>query len=300
MILYARLVMDSLSFLSNLQDIREELTTLPAGLDQAYVISRDGALIAAHRSYQLRPYLKAHQRTTHRDRTQTSKKNFRLGWLLEASDAEARTRSCACDPTRRQKIYQKSEGIPEHPATVRAYSRNRKRYCAVCSFYCETVSSLAPVTFKRKLMSSRYLFGPQTDEFLKRLDSHLDISKACVRYLAFDCFEIHEPEEIEASIFSGDYVLLNYAATQWLDQLKNCAEVLDNSDETDDLCQEVEDLVEKRLNLDYEGPLTYQKRLATEFKAFRKDWPQLCETLNLENSFWIFKAPLLSLNNGTP
>lgn len=44
MILYARLVMDSLSFLSNLHDIREELSTLPGGLDQAYVISCDGIL----------------------------------------------------------------------------------------------------------------------------------------------------------------------------------------------------------------------------------------------------------------
>jgi hypothetical protein len=61
MILYARLVMDSLSFLSNLHDIREELSTLPGGLDQAYVISCDGIFIAAHRSYQLRPYLKAYQ-----------------------------------------------------------------------------------------------------------------------------------------------------------------------------------------------------------------------------------------------
>lgn len=183
---------------------------------------------------------------------------------------------------------------------MRPYSRNRKRCCAVCSFHCETVSSLAPVTLKRrKLTSVRYLFGPQTDEFLKRLDSYLDISKTCVRYLSFECFEIHEPDEIETSIFSGDYVLLNYAATQWLDQVKKCAEVLDNSDEINDLCQEVEDLVAKRQNLDYEGSLTGRKRLATEFKAFQKNWPELCETLALENSFWIFKAPLLSLNDGT-
>lgn len=120
-----------------------------------------------------------------------------------------------------------------------------------------------------------------------------------MRYLSFECFEVHEPDEIETSIFSGDYVLLNYAATQWLDQVKNCAEVLDNSKEINDLCQEVEDLVTKRQNLDYEGTLTSRKRLATEFKAFQKNWPELCETLTLENSFWTFKAPLVSLNDGT-
>jgi hypothetical protein len=120
-----------------------------------------------------------------------------------------------------------------------------------------------------------------------------------VRYLAFECFETHKPDEIETSIFSGDYILLNYEATQWLDQVKQCAEGLDDSDEISDFCQEVDDLVAKRQNLDYEGPWTCRKRLATEFKRFRKDWPQLCETLSLENSFWIFKAPFLSLNDGT-
>jgi hypothetical protein len=120
-----------------------------------------------------------------------------------------------------------------------------------------------------------------------------------VRYLSFECFEVHELGEIETSIFSGDYVLLNYAATQWLDQVKECIEVLDNLDETNDLCQEVEDLVAKRQNLDYEGSLTSQKRLATDFKAFQKNWLELCEALTLENSFWTFKAPLLSLNDGT-
>jgi hypothetical protein len=183
---------------------------------------------------------------------------------------------------------------------VRPCSRNRKRCCAICSFHGETVSSLGPATFKRrKLTSCRYLFGPQTDEFVKRLDAHFDISKVCVRYLAFECFETHKPDEIETSIFSGDYILLNYEATQWLDQVKQCAEGLDDSDEISDFCQEVDDLVAKRQNLDYEGPWTCRKRLATEFKRFRKDWPQLCETLSLENSFWIFKAPFLSLNDGT-
>jgi hypothetical protein len=37
MMLYAKLIMDSLRFLSNLQDIRDELDMLPKGLNQAYV-----------------------------------------------------------------------------------------------------------------------------------------------------------------------------------------------------------------------------------------------------------------------
>lgn len=160
--------------------------------------------------------------------------------------------------------------------------------------------SLIPVTIeRRKLTSCRYLFGPQTDEFLKRLDSHFDISKTCVRYLAFECFEVHKPDEIESSIFSGEYILLNYAATQWLDQVRQCAEGLYGSNEVNNLCEEVEDLVSKRQNLDYTGPWTCLKRRAAEFKAFQKEWPQLCETLILENSFWTFKAPLMSLNDGT-
>jgi hypothetical protein len=75
-----------------------------------------------------------------------------------------------------------------------------------------------------------------------------------VRYLVFECFEIHKLDEIETSILSGDYILLNYAATQWLDQVKQCAEGLDDSDEISDFCQEVDDFVAKRQNLDYEGP----------------------------------------------
>ena len=38
MILYARLILDSLFFLGSLEDINQELSTLPNGLDQAYAI----------------------------------------------------------------------------------------------------------------------------------------------------------------------------------------------------------------------------------------------------------------------
>jgi hypothetical protein len=40
MMLYARLVIESLSYLANLQDIREELKMLPDGLDEASVFSQ--------------------------------------------------------------------------------------------------------------------------------------------------------------------------------------------------------------------------------------------------------------------
>jgi len=120
-----------------------------------------------------------------------------------------------------------------------------------------------------------------------------------VRYLAFECVERHNPDDVEASIFSGDYILLNYAATQWLNQVKQCSEGLDSSEKIRDLCREVEDLTAKRENLDYEETRTGRKRSATEFKAFQKDWPQLYDILTLESSFWMYKVPFLSLNDGT-
>ena len=98
---------------------------------------------------------------------------------------------------------------------------------------------------------------------------------------------------------SGDYDLLNYAATQWLNQIKQCTEGLHNPEKIKDLCREIEDMVERRKNPDYVETKNRLRGNAMAFKVFEDDWPQLCEILILEDSFWAYEAPFMSLNDGT-
>jgi hypothetical protein len=76
------------------------------------------------------------------------------------------------------------------------------------------------------LMARRYLFGKQSNEFLSSVEAHLDIASICLSYLSFECFDnvfLEVPEDVERRILSGDYVLLTYAATEWLEHVRNCA-----------------------------------------------------------------------------
>lgn len=86
--------MDSLSFLGSLEDINQELSTLPNGLDQAYVVLVIFVLCDRSPNDQIRPHIETHRRTFFANNKKTSKKDFGLGRLLKNPDAKARDRSC--------------------------------------------------------------------------------------------------------------------------------------------------------------------------------------------------------------
>lgn len=119
-----------------------------------------------------------------------------------------------------------------------------------------------------------------------------------MKYLGFECFETQDPHDIEASILSGAYVLFYYAATQWIAQFLECVQFTKSFEELKDMCKKVEDLVQKWENVNYNKASQCLKRNIMEFKALQENWPQICETLIPEKSFWRFGAPFRSLVDG--
>jgi hypothetical protein len=148
------------------------------------------------------------------------------------------------------------------------------------------------------LILSRYLFSRQSNRFLKSIDAHLDLSSVCMKYLAFECFDIELSDELESSIVSGDCILQNYAASQWLKHVEVCAREIPRSGNFDDFSQKVKELIQVRENLAYKAPQGEQKRVAAEFKVFEGGWPEVYELLSRASFFWRFKAREASLTDG--
>lgn len=119
-----------------------------------------------------------------------------------------------------------------------------------------------------------------------------------MRYLAFQCFEALEPSEIQSSIVAGEFTLFNYAATQWIDQFLQCTQMAKNLEEIKDVCDAVEDLLQKWENVNYDGTSNGPKRNETEFKALQEQFPETYETLISEKWFWRLKAPFEKLDDG--
>ena len=119
-----------------------------------------------------------------------------------------------------------------------------------------------------------------------------------MRYLAFRCLQVLDPSEIQASIVAGDFTLFNYAATQWIDQFLQCTQTVENLKEIKDVCDAVEDLVQKWENVNYDGTSHGPKRKETEFKALQEQSPETYEILISERWFWRLKAPFEKLDDG--
>lgn len=130
------------------------------------------------------------------------------------------------------------------------------------------------------------------------MDARLDIAKTCARYLAFQCFEALDPSEIQASIVAGDFILFNYAATQWIDQFLQCTQIVEYLEKIKDVCDAVEDLVQKWENVNYDGASNGPERKETEFRALQNQLPETYEILFSERWFWRLKAPFEKLDDG--
>lgn len=121
-----------------------------------------------------------------------------------------------------------------------------------------------------------------------------------MRYLRFECFEFQDPSGIQASILSGDYILFSYAATQWIHQFLHCAQRTNDLEELKDLCNDVEHLINKWDNTNYNGASRCPRGNIMEFKMLQEKWPEIFEALIPEKSFWKFEAPFWSLKDGMP
>ncbi|KAF4337213.1 NACHT domain protein [Fusarium beomiforme] len=187
MFLYARIVLQDIEMLQDLDSIRDQLKVLPESLDEAYerILQR------------IMNYPPAAQRQ--------SKKI--LSWI-------------ACSPveiTRHEMeqaliIQPGQSSIPQVRSTL-----NTLPLCGpLVEIECERLKF---VHFTVK----EYLFEHQKNKFLEKRQALLEISTTCLTYL---CSEVLDPElsdeEMEQNIVLGSYRLLNFAHSQWAECLRIC------------------------------------------------------------------------------
>lgn len=79
---------------------------------------------------------------------------------------------------------------------------------------------------------ARYIFGIQSDNFLRAPAAHWQIAFTCLTYLSFvslnDIFsqDMNKEVQIRDKIVAGDFVLFQYAATQWIHHVTLCATLI--------------------------------------------------------------------------
>jgi hypothetical protein len=130
----------------------------------------------------------------------------------------------------------------------------------------------------------RYVFGKQSNQFLNNDDGNLGIASICLSYLSFECFnDVLSTEDIRSSILSGDYVLLTYAANEWLEHIQQCGQHL-----TPESLQSLRDIIstfaEVRENYFFQVDVKNHHTAKNNFQTFQR-WPNIYELLIQMDSF---------------
>ncbi|KIX07366.1 uncharacterized protein Z518_02019 [Rhinocladiella mackenziei CBS 650.93] len=265
MILYARLMLDNISYLSSLHDIREELGALPRGLDEAY-----GRIL-----------VRITERLPERDRDQVKRI---LGWVA-GSQISIQKREL-------EVAFSIREGD-------RMVLRDRRVFLNVLHL-CGPIVEIREDTIRFvHFTAKQYLADQQNKSFINLQNAWLDICRTCITYLGFECFEYDADEEIEQAILSGEFVFFHYATTQWITQLRLYLEHITNKTERDAVCEEVQHLVYRRESFSHTATSSVLQKRIQDFHSIQDDWPDLSTTLSNENAFLKYKAPFIGLKTVT-
>lgn len=147
------------------------------------------------------------------------------------------------------------------------------------------------------LIARRYLFGKQSNEFLRSNEAHLGIASVCLSYLSFDCFgEEAFSNDLRDNILSGDYVLLVYAATEWLEHIRSCAQHL-QAESVQSLACIISTFFEFRANCLFEASKKSHHAAKTHFLPF-KELPNVYDSLIEMDVFMKRKKTGLLEENG--
>lgn len=252
MILYAKLMARLLQGLDNEDDIRRELDTLPEGLGQAY-----GRVIERIESNPV-PKDKAAARKI-------------LEWIGSATR-----------PLRYEEVIQAL--VIESGSS--GFTKGRKAFRDIvetCGPIIEVVGDY--VSFVH-FTAKEYLFNGD-GKFLDKEESNLHISLACLTYLAFQPLDRIMQHGDSAAIcdetskvLSGDFVLLDYAASEWLSHVGACAQ----SRHDEQLVQAIRRLYEKRGKPDVHDSTQVSRIFKHKYRALRRD-PELVKRLGQSETF---------------
>jgi hypothetical protein len=87
--------------------------------------------------------------------------------------------------------------------------------------------------------------------------------------LSFDCFgEETLSGDFDNHILSGDYILLTYAATEWLEHVRQCAPHLSRLESLENLRGIISDFAAMRKNYLFEGRKEKRHTVETSFQMF--------------------------------
>ncbi|KAL2830456.1 hypothetical protein BDW59DRAFT_158366 [Aspergillus cavernicola] len=84
--------------------------------------------------------------------------------------------------------------------------------------------------------AKEYIFGVQSKNYLSAHIVHWQIASTCLTYLCFNSFDgifsptTSNPEKPKGKIISGQFVLFQYAATNWLPYLRRCLGAVEQAD----------------------------------------------------------------------
>jgi len=142
----------------------------------------------------------------------------------------------------------------------------------------------------------RYIFGKQSNELLNQRDGNLNIASVCLSYLTLECFDDYlSDEDIIKNILSGDYVLLRYAANEWLEHVRRCGQH-PRPELLQGLRGIISNFVEVRKNSSQTG-FENRRHANMKFQPFQK-WPDIYEFLiHMDDFIWKERGGLLEQNS---
>jgi len=114
--------------------------------------------------------------------------------------------------------------------------------------------------------------------------------------LSLECFDdVLSDEDIASNILSGDYVLLRYAANEWLEHIRRCAQDL-RPELLQDFHDIISNFVEVRENT-FQARSENHRHADRKFQPFQK-WPDIYEFLiRMDDFIWKERGGLLEQNS---
>ncbi|KAH6850548.1 hypothetical protein B0I37DRAFT_116504 [Chaetomium sp. MPI-CAGE-AT-0009] len=242
MFLYAQLVLHVVKDYGTAEEIQDEVENLPDGLYKAY-----GRLISRIERKDVPNKLRGVIRRI-------------LMWI-----------ACATRPLREEELLQ----VLVIDIGADDFTRGRKDYRDIrrdCGPIIEVLDGAVRfVHFSAK----EYLLHEQSNKFLKPADAHLDAALTCATYLSFTSLDSllsapWEVVDIQCQILNGDFVLLEYAALEYMDHIKGWIASKTHEDSMEPISTVLNQLFEIRHNHLFESSAASESFI-NEFNVFQED-----------------------------
>ncbi|KAH0543142.1 hypothetical protein FGG08_002487 [Glutinoglossum americanum] len=264
MFLYARLVIRNLSRYINIKDIREEVRSLPHGLNEAYqrIVARIEKQLGSNERYSAKAI---------------------LGWMASAQVG-----------VRKEEL--------EHALMIRPGDKKLDRENRVLKDMIELCGPILEVRGETVVFVhytvKEYFFSRESDFFVREAAAHRRSASICMSYLQFDCFDVNlDDAEIDTFILNGEYVLQGYAISQWLDHITSGLRDKLGSPSCDELCRAFLEFAQVKENPDFSKLESSEPTMAS-LGPIKRDWPAIYKWLSKLRSYAISRREEFHIGSG--